>query len=34
MAEGLPRLPNIGHDLYLRYERVSPPAQTVVRIRG
>jgi hypothetical protein len=26
-SEGLLRLPNIGHDLYLRDERVSPPAQ-------
>ncbi len=29
-SEGLPRLPNIGHNLYLRHERVSPPAQTAV----
>jgi hypothetical protein len=33
-SEGLPRLPNIGHDLYLRDERVSSPAQRLFESVG
>jgi hypothetical protein len=33
-SEGLPRLPNFGHDLYLRDERVSPPAQRLFESVG
>ena len=33
-AEGLPRLPNIGHDLYLRDARVSAPAQRLFESVG
>ncbi len=33
-AEGLPRLPDICHDLYLRDERVSPPARRLFESLG
>jgi len=33
-SKGLPRLPNIGHDLNLRDERVSPPAQRLFESVG
>jgi hypothetical protein len=33
-SEGRPRRPNIGRDLYLRDERVSPPAQRLFESVG